>query len=72
MEDWLECVWEHHPGALSKPQSVLAVDAFHGHFSCRIRNRLRNRNIDFVIISIGMTIQLQPFDVSVNKPFKVA
>jgi hypothetical protein len=33
MEDWLGCVWEHQPGALSKPQSMLAVDAFQGHLS---------------------------------------
>jgi hypothetical protein len=33
MEDWLGCVWECEPGALSKPQSMLAMYAFCGHLS---------------------------------------
>jgi hypothetical protein len=70
MEDWLGCVWEHQPGALSKPQSMLAMHAFRGHLSKRIRNRLWNKNTDLVIIPSGMTCQLQALDVSINKPFK--
>jgi hypothetical protein len=70
MEDWLGCVWECRPGALLMPQSVLAVDAFCGRLSNRIRNRLRNINITLVIIPSGMKSQLQPPDVSINKPFK--
>jgi hypothetical protein len=70
MEDWLGCVWESWPGALSKPQSMLAMDAFYGHLSNRIRNRLRNKNIDLVIIVSGMTSQLQSLNASINKPFK--
>jgi hypothetical protein len=69
MEDRLGCVWERRPGALSKPQSMHAMDAFPGHPSSRIRNRLKD-NTDLVIIPRGMTSQLQPPDVSVNKPFK--
>jgi hypothetical protein len=37
MEDWLGCVWECLSGALSVPQSLLAMDAYHGHFSDIIR-----------------------------------
>jgi hypothetical protein len=70
MEDWLGCVWECRPGELSKPQSMFAMDAFHGHLSVRIRNKLRNKNNDLVIIPSGMTSQLQPLDVLINKPFK--
>jgi hypothetical protein len=55
MEDWLGCVWECQPGALSKPWCMLAMDAFHGHLSDRIRNSLRNKNTDLVIIHRGMT-----------------
>jgi hypothetical protein len=69
MEDCLGCVWEHHPGALSKPWSVLAVDIFCGHLSDRIRNRLRNKNTIVVIIPSGITNQLQPLVVSINKLF---
>jgi hypothetical protein len=70
MVDWFGCVWECWPGALSKPLSMLARDAFRGHLSNRIRNRLRNKNTDLVISPSGMTSQLQPLDVSVNKTFE--
>jgi hypothetical protein len=61
MEGWLECVWEHRPDALSKPRSIPAMDAFHGHLFDRIRIKLKNENTDLV---------LQPPDVSIKKPFK--
>jgi hypothetical protein len=48
---------------------MLAMDAFHGNLSNRTRNRLRNKNINLIIIPIRMTSQLMPLDVSVNKPF---
>jgi hypothetical protein len=70
MEDWLGYISEHRPGVLSKPRSMLAMDAFRGHLSNRIRNRLRDKNTDLVIIPNGMTSQLQPLDVSINNPFK--
>jgi hypothetical protein len=70
MEDWLGYVWERLPGTLSKPWSMLATEAFCGHVSGRIRNRLRNKNTDLVVIPNGMTSQLQPLDVSVNKLFR--
>jgi hypothetical protein len=55
MDDWLGCIWERLPGALSKPRSMLAMDAFHGHLSNRIKKRLRNKNTDLVIIPSAMT-----------------
>jgi hypothetical protein len=64
-EDWLGYVRERRPGVLSKPRLMLAV--VQGHHFDGIRNRLRNKIIDLVIIPSGMT---QPLDVSVNKPFK--
>jgi hypothetical protein len=70
MEDWLGCVWECWPGALSKPQNMLAMYTFHSHLSNRTRNRLRNKYADLVVIPSGMTSQLQPLDTSINKPFK--
>jgi hypothetical protein len=70
MEDWLGCVWERRSCALSEPWGMLTLDAFRGHLSNRITNRLRNKNTDLVIIPSVMTSQLQPLDVSINKPFK--
>jgi hypothetical protein len=70
MEDWPGYVRECRPGVLLKPWSMLAMDTFHGHLSNRIRNRIRIKNINLAIIPSGMTSQLQPLDVSINKPFK--
>jgi hypothetical protein len=53
-----------------KAQSKLAMDAFHGHLSDRTRSRFRNKNTDLMIIPSDMISQLQPLNVSVNKPFK--
>jgi hypothetical protein len=66
---WLLCVLERQPSALPKPQSVLALDAFCGHLSYIIRNRLENKITDLAIIPTGMTSQIQHFDVSL-KPVK--
>jgi hypothetical protein len=49
---------------------MLAMDEFRDHLLDRIRNRLRSKNTDLVIIPSGMKSQLQPLDVSINKPFK--
>jgi hypothetical protein len=65
-EDWLGAIWESQPDEISKPWSVLVMDAFHGHFSARIRNMLRNKNINLVTIHNGITGQLQPLHVSVK------
>jgi hypothetical protein len=65
MEDWLGYAWES-----SQPRSMLAMDAFHGHLSERLRNRIRNKNTNIATIPSGMTSQLQQFDVSINKQFK--
>jgi hypothetical protein len=70
MKDWLGCVWRHQPDVLSNSQNMLAMDAFRGHLTNKIRSRLRNRNTDLLIVHSGMGNQLQPFDMSINKPFK--
>jgi hypothetical protein len=70
MDDWPECVCQHWTAALSKPWSMLAMDAFCGHLSDRIRNTLRNRNTTLVTIPGGKTTQLQPHYVSIGKSFK--
>jgi hypothetical protein len=48
---------------------MFAMDAFRGHLSDRIRNRLRNKNTDLMIIPSGMRSQLQPFKHLVCKHY---
>jgi hypothetical protein len=67
----LECVYKCWPTALSKLWSVLAMDAFHGHLSRRIKNKIGNKNIDLAITYSGKTSWSQPLDIWVNKPFKL-
>lgn len=70
MDDWLRSVWERRPGALFKRNAMLVMDAFRGHLTDTVKNRLKRENCDLVVIPGGMTSQLQPLDVAVNKPFK--
>lgn len=53
-----------------KPQNMFAIDTFHDHLPSRIRCRRRNDNTNSFIIPSGITSQLEPLDVSVNKRFK--
>lgn len=70
MIDWIDMVWSRRPGGMHSPRSLLALDAFKGHLTNDVQSRLRKRNTDCAIIPGGMTSQLQPLDVSINKPFK--
>jgi hypothetical protein len=49
MANWLGCVWACQPGALSKPQGMLGIDAFHGYLSKRIRNWLQNTEVVILV-----------------------
>lgn len=68
--DWLKTVWMRRPGALFKQPSMLVLDAFKGHTTEKVKAAIKEMGSDFVCIPGGMTSQLQPLDVSVNKPFK--
>ena len=49
---------------------MLVLDAFSCHKFNDVKALLRRNNTDLVIIPGGMTLLLQPLDVSINKPFK--
>ena len=70
MVDWLENVWGRCPGALLNLPSMLCLDAFWGHLTDEIKNKIHRLKSELVVIPVGMTSVLQPLDVSVNKPFK--
>lgn len=64
MQDWIDVVCRSkRPGALRTPQNVLVLDALKE----RINNALKQTNFELVIIPGGMTSQLQPLNMCLNK-----
>ncbi|CAC5369508.1 unnamed protein product [Mytilus coruscus] len=71
-KDWLTRVWGRRPGA-GLSRSLLVLDAFRCHKSEEVKTLLKDEHkSDLAIIPCGMTSILQPLDVSINKPMKVA
>ena len=54
----------------SQKEACLIYDSFKTHLMESIKKRLKDVNTDVAIIPGGLTGQLQPLDVSINKPFK--
>ena len=67
---WIKNVWENRPGGLLKKKACLVYDMFKAHLVEPVKKRLEDINTDVAIIPGGLTSQLQPLDVSINKPFK--
>ena len=70
MKLWLQEVWSKSPDGLLKRPSLLVCDQFKAHVTestKRIATKLKSH---LAVIPGGLTSQLQPLDVSVNKPFK--
>lgn len=68
--DWLKTVWCRRPGALLSRRSLLVLDAFRGHLTEGVKKKLQDDQTELAVIPGGMTSQLQPLDVCLNKPFK--
>jgi hypothetical protein len=49
---------------------MLVLDAFKGHVTDSVKDRLCKIKTEFVVIPGGMTSVSQPMDVSISKPFK--
>jgi len=49
---------------------MLVLDAFKGNLADSVKNQLRKKNTELVVIPGGMTSVLQPMDISINRPFK--
>lgn len=50
--------------------SLLVLDSFREHFVDSFRRKLKDLRTDIAVIPGGLTLVLQPLDVSLNKPFK--
>ena len=69
MKLWLEKVWSKRPGGLKKP-SLLVCDQFKAHITESRKMCATKLKTQLAVIPGELTSQLQPLDVSVNKPFK--
>lgn len=63
-------MWRKRPGANLGIRSMLVLDAFKCHLDQRVKDKLAACHTDLVVIPGGMTSQLQPLDVCINKPMK--
>jgi len=70
MKLWLEKVWSKHPGGLLNKSSLLVCDQFKAHVTGSTKRLATKLKTHLTVIPGGLTSQLQPLDVSVNKPFK--
>jgi hypothetical protein len=66
MIQWLKEVWYRKPGALLLKRGMLAVDAFQGHVTGKVKSQASQLNKEPMVISGSMTSQLQVLDVVVN------
>ncbi|XP_069606515.1 uncharacterized protein [Ranitomeya imitator] len=70
MKVWIEKVWSKRPGGLRKTTALLVLDQYKAHISECTKKRFKDVKTDLAIIPVDVTNQLQPLDVSINKPFK--
>ncbi|XP_056407556.1 uncharacterized protein LOC130300905 [Hyla sarda] len=70
MKLWLKNVWGKRPGASLRKPCLLVLDAFRSHLTETIKQEFQKFKTDIAVIPGGLTSQLQPLDVSINKPIK--
>lgn len=67
---WIRTVWCRCPGSLLNLSSILVLHAFCGHLVDAVKKLLGDVVTHLVVIPGGMTSQLQPLDVCINKLFE--
>jgi len=70
MKLWLEKVWSKHPGGHLKKPSLLVCDHSKAHVTESTKRLATKLKMHLAVIPGGLTSQLQPLDISVNKLFK--
>ncbi|XP_077111701.1 uncharacterized protein LOC143767342 isoform X2 [Ranitomeya variabilis] len=70
MKVWIEKVWSKRPGGLRKTTALLVLDQYKAHTSECTKKRFKDVKTHLAVIPVDVTNQLQPLDVSINKPFK--
>jgi hypothetical protein len=63
-------MWAKHPGSLLKKPALSVCDQLKTHTTDITMRRVKDLNTQLAVIPRGLSSQLQPFDVSINQPFK--
>lgn len=69
-QEWLRTVWHRRSGAALGKSSMLVWDSFRAHLTPSNKKLAAEIKTNLNVIPGGLTGQLQPLDVSINKPFK--
>ena len=70
MKLWWEKIWTRRSGALLRKPALLVFDQFRTHLTEEMKKLAAHSKTQLAVIPGGLTSQLQPLDVSINKPFK--
>lgn len=67
---WMKNIWDRRPGSMRHRRSLLVWDMFSAHLENNVKSAAIREGTDMCVIPGGLTSQLQPLDVCLNKPFK--
>ncbi|KAK7934312.1 hypothetical protein WMY93_005208 [Mugilogobius chulae] len=72
MSEWLSEIYVKRPGDFfHKHPSLLICDSMRAHLTDAVKKEVKQTNSSLSIIPGGLTKELQPLDVCVNRAFKV-
>ncbi|KAJ8009155.1 hypothetical protein DPEC_G00085960 [Dallia pectoralis] len=72
MSEWLREIYARRlDGFFHKSPSLLICDSMDAHLTNAVKNQVKQTNSELAIIPGGLTKELQPRDIGVNRAFKV-
>ena len=71
MSDWLREVYVKRPDRFfHKSPSLLIYDSMRAHLTDVVKAKVKKTNSELCVIPGGLTKELQPLDIGINRPFK--
>ncbi|KAG5831790.1 hypothetical protein ANANG_G00282950 [Anguilla anguilla] len=71
MREWLREIYVNRPdGFFHKYPSLLICDSMRAHLTDAVKNQVKQTNSELAVIPGGLTKELQPLDIGVNRAFK--
>lgn len=72
MSEWLREVYVKRPdGFFHKSPSLLIYDSMRAHLTEAVKTQVKQTNSELAVIPGGLTKELQPLDIGINRSFKV-